>query len=289
MIDEQALLSWKFEQVEQVYDETFSMLYALSIGLGQDPTDPRQLAYVTENGTTPLRVFPTLAVVLGFPGSWMADPRTGIDFSRIVHGSEEVFFHRELPPAGKVVSRHKVVSVTDKGPGKGAVITYDKELFDASDMTLLATVRHTTFARGDGGFSKAPNVPSSGVARQVDEWAVMKVWETTTLPQQALLYRLCADRNPLHSEPDVARRAGFDQPILHGLATYGIAAHALVAQWCEYDASRLKSLKGRFSSPVIPGDILKFRSGMTHSRITFDVWNETRARVAITSGSAEIA
>lgn len=289
MIDPDKLLAWMFEDVVQEYDENFSMLYALSIGLGGDPTDASQLAYVQEKGAVPLKAFPTMAVVLGFPGSWMADPRTGIDFSRIVHGEESVEWNRPLPAAGKVIARHKVISVEDKGADKGAVIAYDKYLFDAGSMELIATVRHTTFARGDGGFSGSSLAPSRRAATPVEAPIPQRSWKTATLPQQALLYRLCADRNPLHSDPPTARDAGFEAPILHGLCTYGVAAHGIVAQWCGYDSDRLKRLQARFSSPVTPGDRLTVRSSMDGATIRFDVWNETRGRIALSNGTAVVA
>lgn len=257
MIDPQRLLDWQFPDITRHYTADDSMLYALAIGIGADPLDPRQLAYVDD--TSSPQAFPTMAVVLGFPGSWMADPETGIDFARIVHGEEEIIIHRPFAAAGTVIARHRVIDVIDKGAGRGAVIVYDKDLFDADDGAHLATVRHTTFARGDGGFSGAPAVPRERLPAPVaPERAPDCVREAATLPQQALIYRLCADRNPLHSNPATARAAGFDRPILHGLCSFGMAGHAVVAAWADGDAARLVSLRARFSAPVFPGDTLQF-------------------------------
>jgi acyl dehydratase len=261
MIDFHRLKAWRFDEVVQHYDTDDSLRYALALGLGADPTDERQLRFVNDTPVSenaPLAL-PTMAVVLGFPGSWMQDPATGIDFSRIVHGEESVAWHRPLPAAGTVRARHRVVRIVDKGPGRGATITYDKTLHDAGTDELLATVTHTTFARGDGGFATAavpgdaaPPPPVPMPAGEPDA-----AFDIPTLPQQALLYRLCGDRNPLHSDPATARAAGFERPILHGLCTWGIAAHALLARCADSDPSRLRSLYARFSAPVYPGETLR--------------------------------
>lgn len=286
MLDPDMLLSWPFVDIDQSYDEAFSMSYALAIGIGDNPLDAGQLSYVAEGGCSDLRAFPTIAVVLGYPGAWMADPRTGLDYGKIVHGEEYVVFHDTILPKGRVISRHKVSSIVDKGDGKGAIIVYDKDIYDSDTMRKLATVTHTTFARGDGGFSQTPVAPSKQRPSPAELPQFERSWITRTLPQQALLYRLCADRNPLHSDPGTALRAGFERPILHGLCTYGIAAHGIVAQWCDYDAAQLETFGCRFASPVIPGDTLVVRSTRLNTTINFDVWNMTRERVALSAGRA---
>ncbi|OYU97996.1 MAG: 3-alpha,7-alpha,12-alpha-trihydroxy-5-beta-cholest-24-enoyl-CoA hydratase, partial [Burkholderiales bacterium PBB5] len=237
-----------------------------------------------------LRVLPSMVVVLGFPGSWMAEPDTGIDLPMIVHGDELIELHRPLPAAGTVRAEHRVVRIVDKGPGRGATITYDKDLFDADSGERLASVRHTTFARGDGGFSQAvgrsdlPLPPPAPVpARLPDRQLALR-----TLPQQALLYRLCADRNPLHSQPEVAREAGFERPILHGLCTYGFACRALLALWADHDPVRLKRLYARFSAPVLPGDTLRFDTWREGGEIAFRAHAVERGQVVLDFGRAHI-
>ncbi len=232
-----------------------------------------------------------MAVILGFPGSWMRDPGTGIDFSMIVHGEELIVLHRLLPAAGTVVSRHRITRVVDKGAGKGATVTYDKELVDKASGEKLATVTHTTFCRGDGGFSARDGATDTSPppAPKVPERAPDLVCELRTLPQQALLYRLCADRNPLHSEPAVARKAGFDRPILHGLGTYGVAGHALLATCCNYDPARLKRLFARFSAPVFPGETIRFEMYRDGGEIAFRARAKERDKVVLDYGRAQIA
>jgi len=290
MIDYHKLKDWPFPEVEHAYTADDAMFYSLAIGLGADPVDERQLRFVNDTvAGTPL-AFPTMAVTLGFPGSWMKDPATGIDFPMIVHGEETVEWDRPIPAFGTVIARHRVTHVVDKGAGRGATVTYDKELIDQAGAERIATVTHTTFCRGDGGFSARdgatdaappplPRVPERGTDAQ---------WEVRTLPQQALIYRLCADRNPLHSEPAVARKAGFDRPILHGLGTYGIAGHAMLATWCDYDPARLKRLSVRFSSPVFPGETIRFEMYDEGSEVAFRARAVERDKVVLDYGRALI-
>ena len=290
MITYQALKNWPFPEIEHAYTADDSMLYALAVGVGADPLDERQLKFVNDTAPgTPLAL-PTMAVILGYPGSWMRDPRTGIDFSMIVHGEEQVVLHKPLPAAGTVVAKHRVTRIVDKGAGKGATVTYDKELFDKSSGAKLATVTHTTFCRGDGGFSARDGVTDASppALAKVPHHEPDLVCELRTLPQQALLYRICADRNPLHSEPAVARKAGFDRPILHGLGTYGVACHALLATVCDYDPSRLQSLFARFSSPVFPGETIRVEMYRDGRAIAFRARVKERDRVVLDYGRAEL-
>lgn len=289
MIDAERLLAWSFPEIEHSYSQRDTMLYALALGIGRNPCDPQALRFV-EDTAAPLLALPTMAVVIGFPGSWMQDPATGIDFARIVHGEEELLLHHPLPAAAIVIARHKVVKVVDKGPGRGATITYDKDLFLRDGGTHLATVRHTTFARGDGGFSGVP-VPQSAtptVAFNLPDRAPDDIAVVLGLPQQALLYRLCGDRNPLHSDPATARAAGFDRPILHGLCTFGMAADVLLSQWAGGDPARLASLRARFSKPVFPGETLLIESWREGREIQFRVLVRERDAVVLNQGYATL-
>lgn len=290
MIDFHRLKAWRFDEIVQRYDTDDTMRYALALGLGSDPTDPGQLQFVNDVPTAPLAL-PTLAVVLGFPGSWMQDPATGIDFAQIVHGEEQVVWHRPLPPAGAVRARHRVTRIVDKGPGRGATITYDKALHDADSDVLLATVTHTTFARGNGGFATT-DVPGDAAPPPpvpVPAGEPEAIVDIPTLPQQALLYRLCGDRNPLHSDPATARAAGFDRPILHGLCTWGITAHALLAHCAGSDPTRLRSLYARFSAPVFPGETLRLELFHEGRNVRFRVRVPARDKVVLDHGHAVFA
>lgn len=290
MIDFHRLKAWRFDEIVQRYGTDDTMRYALALGLGSDPTDPGQLQFVNDVPTAPLAL-PTMAVVLGFPGSWMQDPATGIDFAQIVHGEEQVVWHRPLPAAGAVRARHRVTRIVDKGPGRGATVTYDKALHDAESDLLLATVTHTTFARGNGGFATT-DVPGDAATPPpvpVPAGEPEAIVDIPTLPQQALLYRLCGDRNPLHADPATARAAGFDRPILHGLCTWGIAAHALLAQCAGSDPTRLRSLYARFSAPVFPGETLRLELFRQGNDVRFRVRVPARDKVVLDRGHAVFA
>lgn len=291
MIDYVKLKAWSFPAIEHTYTADDAMLYALGVGLGADPMDERQLAFVNDTVPGTPRAVPTMAVILGYPGSWMRNPDTGIDFSMIVHGEELVVLHAPLPAAGTVVSRHHVTHVIDKGAGRGAIVTYDKELFDKATGTRLATVTHTTFCRGDGGFSARDGLTDGAPPPppKVPERAPDLACELATLPQQALIYRLCADRNPLHSEPAAARKAGFERPILHGLGTFGVAGHALLATCCGYDPTRLQRMFARFSAPVFPGETIRVEIYREGTEFAFRARAKERDKIVLDYGRARVA
>ncbi len=255
-IDYQTLKNWRFPEIEHTYTVEDTMRYALAVGVGHDPMDERALRFVTEYD---LQALPTMAVVLGYPGFWMTDPRTGIDSTLILHGEEAVTLHKPLPIAGTVFSRHTMRHVIDKGANKGAVVIYEKELYANKAGDLLATIKHTAFCRGDGGFSARDAVSDPGPAapKPMPTTAPDLICDLPTLPQQALLYRLLADRNPLHALPKAALDAGFQRPILHGLGTYGVVGHALLKTLCNYRPEGIKHLGVRFTAPVYPGETIR--------------------------------
>lgn len=250
-LDYAKIKNWPFDEVRQQYDEKDVMLYALSIGLGYDPLDARQLPYVYEEG---LKAFPTIACTLAYPGFWMKNPDTGIDWVKVLHGEQRVTFHKPFPVRGTVTSRTRVSHVIDKGAKTGAIVISARDVVDADSGDVLATVEQTTFCRGNGGFGQGDEGPAPLPAVPERPFDLEHALET--LPQAALIYRLNADRNPLHADPVVASKAGYDRPILHGLCTYGVAAHAIVESCADYDADKLAFLGARFSAPVFPGETL---------------------------------
>lgn len=288
MIDYDTLKNWKFPPVEHTYTCDTSMLYALSVGIGADCTDERQLRFVNDTRPEQMLALPTLSTILGFPGSWMADPATGITFSKIVHGEESVALYAPLPVTGTIIATHKVTHVIDKGPDKGALIRYEKHVSDKRSGQLLATVTHTTFARADGGFSSGNGKSDPAPARPepVPTGKPHKTKQIPTLRQQALLYRLLADRNPLHSDPNIARSAGFARPILHGLCTYGMACAALLDQWADYNPLRLSHYYCRFSAPVLPGETLEMQSYEVDGSIRFRVTSMETGTTVLDAGTA---
>jgi len=240
------------------YGDRETMLYALGIGLGADPMNETELPFVYENG---LKAVPTLATVV----SWGAGPRPdkmGINYMMVVHGEQKVEFHQPMPTEADLVAEGKILGAYDKGP-KGAVVMTEVTLKDAKDGAPIATLTSSIFARGDGGFggpSEGAPEPHEVPARPAD-----LSLDFPTRPDQALLYRLSGDRNPLHADPSFAKMAGFPRPILHGLCSYGITCRAVLQAVLDYDAEAILSHQARFSSPVFPGDT-----------VTVDIWKDRK-------------
>ncbi len=238
------------EPTETVWDSKDSLLYAVGVGAGQQPADPTELPFVTENSMEiTQRALPTMPVVLcdvtsafGSIGSF--NP------AMLVHGEQRVVCHRELPVSGTLASTCEITAIWDKG--KGAVVEVTANATDASSGEPLFDLVMSAYIRGEGGFGgeRGP----SGSANELPDRAPDHSVTYSTRPEQALVYRLSGDRNPLHSDPSFAAFAGFDRPILHGLCTYGFAGRALLHQLCDSDPARFGSIDGRFSAPVFPGE-----------------------------------
>ncbi|SDG91202.1 Acyl dehydratase [Pseudomonas flavescens] len=263
-IDYQALLDRPFAPVEHRFTARDSMLYALSLGVGSQAADPRQLPYVFEEGQ---RAFPTLPMVLGYPGFWAREADTGIDWRRLVHAEQSMIVHRPLPVAGTVIGHNRITRIIDKGRDKGALLYQERRVVEATTGELLATVNQVSLLRGDGGFG-GPSGPVPAPYR-LPERPADGVCDLPTLPQAALLYRLNGDYNPLHAEPAVARAAGFERPILHGLCTLGVAVHALLRSVLSYEDARVHGLGVRFSAPFYPGETLRTEFWVDGERVSF--------------------
>lgn len=230
-----------------------TMLYALGLGFGEDPMNVGELDFVYE---ARLKAMPSMANILCHPGFWAQDPRYGIDWVKVLHAEQAFEIHAPLPAKGAIRGEVDVSGLEDKGAEKGALLHQRKSLFDDATGTHLATVRQTLILRGNGGqgsFGQAEVQPDPLPDRAPDH-----VVDYATRPGLALLYRLNGDWNPLHADPAVAGKAGFDRPILQGLCTNGIAARAIVSHLCDFDQTRLGSMFVRFSRPVLPGDTLRF-------------------------------
>ena len=241
------IMAYRPADIPVNYGARECILYALGIGLGMDPLAPGELKFVYERAG--LEAFPTMAVVLGWPGR-MTDPAFGIDERLVVAGDLKVVLHRPLAPAARLLSRPRVKEVIDKGSGNAAIILNTRDLI-ADDGMPVATLDSSTFARKHCGFGgQATETP---VPHAVPTTAPEKTCELPTPLNLALLYRLNGDENPLHADPERAKAAGFDRPILHGAASFGIAAHAILRVCADYRPERLKSIEARFSRPVFPG------------------------------------
>jgi len=248
-IDYDHIMSLTSEGNEFSYGDRETMLYALGVGMGRDPLDDVELAYVFERET--LKTVPTMAAVLSrIP--LLKD--CGYDYSKVLHGEQRLVLHRPLPPEADIIADARVVEAYDKGPGRGALIYTETKARTKADDAPLYTVTSATFARADGGFGGAIGptpAPHPTPERDPDASCALE-----TRPDQALLYRLNGDRNPLHADPDLAKRVGFPVPILHGLCTYGTAGLAILKTICDYDHTRIAGLDVRFSAPVYPGETI---------------------------------
>lgn len=277
------LLALKIPDVAQDYTEKDAILYALGVGFGHDPMDEAELAFVYEKG---LKVLPTFATMLGYPAFWIRDLDTGIDWTKAVHGEQGVALHRPIAPHGRVVGATRILDVVDKGPDKGALIYTQRRIIDRDSGETIATLTQTTFCRGDGGFG-GPQRPTPA-PHALPERAPDLTCDLATRPEAALIYRLSGDLNPLHAEPAHARAAGFPRPILHGLATFGVACHALIKTICGYDPARLVSMAGRCSAPVFPGETIRTEMWRDGSVVSFRARVAERDVVAINNGRAEV-
>jgi acyl dehydratase len=246
------LQAWRGQGVSQNSDRR-SILYALGVGLGQEPTDEDQLSYVFERN---LRVLPTMAMVLGAPLEFLRDPEIGIDFARMLHGESGLVMHDVLPVDGHLRAEAKIDQLVDRGQDKGAACYFSNEIFDQDTGKHLATSTGCFILRGNGGFGGEDAEPRK--AHPVPRRAPDLTCSLAIPAQAALIYRQSGDLNPLHIDPAIAARAGFDRPIYHGLGTFGVAGHAVLRTLCDYDATRFQRLDLRYAAPVYPGETLEF-------------------------------
>lgn len=280
-IDYERLLQLKSQGDVFRYTDREAMLYALGVGFGRDPMDERELPFVYENG---LRTVPTLATVIAWGQSTIA--KSGINYLMVVHGEQRLTLHRPLPPAAEIIADEHVVGAVDKGKEKGALVLTEKVIRDKASGERLCTLGSTIFARGDGGFGGpkegAPE-PHPIPARTPD-----MVCALDTRPDQAFLYALSGDRNPLHRDPKVAGMAGFPRPILHGLCTYGTACRAILKTVCDYDHTRITGFDARFSAPVFPGETIVTEMWVDGPIVSFRCRLKERDAVVINNGKCTL-
>jgi hypothetical protein len=258
--DPDRLLNWDFGEIRQTYTYRDAIMYALGVGLPLAKGESSDLNFLIEDR---LRVLPSFNVVLASPGMWPKIPQLEINWVKVLHMAHAVRFHAPLPRDAEVVSKAAVTSIYDRGADKGSVCYLERDLTDAHDGTKYATIVQTVALRGEGGFGGEP------------------------LPKAAYLYRLSGDYNPLHADYDVARAAGFKEPILHGLASYGTACAVVLRAFCDGDPARMKSLDLRFAGVVFPGDTLDFACWAEDGRVLFEA--RIGDRVVLDQGVAEIA
>jgi (3R)-3-hydroxyacyl-CoA dehydrogenase / 3a,7a,12a-trihydroxy-5b-cholest-24-enoyl-CoA hydratase / enoyl-CoA hydratase 2 len=242
----------RFSATTFAYDERDAMRYALGVGAATDPVDHIGLSYAYENAASGFQVLPTFAATFGYGAMWQILEVPGLQLNpmMLLHGEQETRVPRPLPPKATVTNHGAISHVYDKG--SGALFLIDVNSTDAAG-TMLAENRYALFVRGRGGWG-GERGPAAGA--DVPAHPPDAVYEQATTPNQALLYRLSGDYNPLHVDPRVAALAGYDRPILHGLATYGFAAHALLRQTTGGQVAPFRSMRARFAGHVFPGETL---------------------------------
>lgn len=278
MLNVDALEAWKFPPLEQSYCADQAMLYAATLGFGQDPLDEGQLRFVYEKE---LAAVPSFAAILCHPGRWTAAPELGVTLNKTVHGEQRVYLHRPLTPEGDLVATARVQAVQDKGE-KGALIHAARTMYDRASGAPVASILHSTFCRADGGFGR--EFGTAPVADKLPERAPDVTVDIETRAEAAVLYRLNNDRNPLHIDPGYAAKAGFDRPILHGLCTWGLAARAMLQGVLGYDETQLRSVEARFSRPVYPGETVRFHIWREDGMCRFRARVEAREVTVLDAG-----
>ena len=264
----------KGEPSRRSWNSKDALLYALGVGAGLD-----DLAFTTEN-TKDLtqQVLPTFAVIIGGGGAPFNKIGT-FNPAMLVHGEQGIELFGPIPVDGEIESTGRVSAIWDKG--KGAVVEMESESIDLATGKPLLKTRSQVYIRGEGDFGgeRGPSAKFEAPTREPDHSVTYD-----TRADQALLYRLSGDRNPLHSDPSFAKMGGFDRPILHGLCSYGFTGRALLGALCEGDASRFKSMDGRFSKPVMPGDSLTVNMWVDGNACVFQTKNQD-GDVVIDKGS----
>jgi acyl dehydratase len=275
-MDIQKIRALDLPAIEQRYDARDTILYALGLGYGADPLDEAELPFVYEAA---LKAVPSICCVLCHPGFWLKEPEYGVDWVKILHAEQAFEIHSPIPPTGTARGEYRVAGIEDKGAAKGALLHQEKTLYDIASGHKLATVRSTLFMRGnggEGGFGGA-----SAAAPILPDRLPDRTLELPTLERAALIYRLSGDWNPLHADPKIARKAGFERPILHGLCTAGIACRAILSAYAGNDCTRLRSMSVRFSSPVYPGDTIRLEFFEESQLLRFRAVVPTRRAVVL--------
>lgn len=273
------LMSFPIDDVHQAPSARDAILYALSVGYGTEPLNSATLAY--HDDVQP-RVAATFANVLAHPGHWLK--AAGIDWSGVVHAEQRVEMHAPLQVAADYISSTKCTSVVDRGVGKGAFITFKREVSNRCTGQLVATVTQTDACRFDGGCGSM-GTPMKPLARTPE--IPPDITRSISLPQNAaLLYRLNGDWNPLHADPAFAAQAGFERPLLHGLCTLGYAEYLIASAFAQGEMLRLAGFAARFTAPAFPGDLLTIDIWKFGDRLQFRGRVEARGATVLDCGQA---
>ena len=276
-IDYEKIMSLQTKDQEFSYSDRETMLYGLGIGFANNPLNDEELKFVYERD---LKTVPSMATVISWGAGNMRE--SGINYLLVLHGEQRLKMYEPLPFAADILVDSSVKGVFDKGKEKGALIITETDIKLKDSGKLICTLGSTTFARGDGGFggpSEGAPEPHTIPDRDADD-----EFEADTQPNQALIYRLSGDRNPLHSDPEIAKAAGFDVPILHGLCTYGTACRTIITNVCNYESSLIEEFNVRFSAPVYPGERISTEIWKEGNVISFRCWVKERNVMVLNNG-----
>lgn len=280
------VLARRFEPIHQSYDWRDCALYAVGLGIGDEPLDEDELSYVYEGRKQ--RAVPSMCVTLGWPPLWISEPQTGIAWTRVLHGEQRLTLHRPLAVSGSIRAEHRVSAVDDKGAARGALLYFDTELFDSASGERIASLRATEFLRGDGGCGGHGTPPAELTRIRADAECSVSI-DYCTARQAALLYRLVSrDYMPIHADPTIAREAGFDRPISHGLNTMGLACRAVLKRYASGHPERLHAMAVRFVSPAFPGDTIRIEMFEEGSTIRFRAWAVERRVLVLDRGECAL-
>ncbi|CAA0812461.1 Enoyl-CoA hydratase 2- peroxisomal [Striga hermonthica] len=290
--DPQLVISHEFPQSTYTYTERDAALYALGVGAcTKDAVDDKELKYVYhQDGQLAIQVLPTFAALFSLEIQSQLAQLPGLEFDPrlMLHGQQYIEIYKPLPPSGSLINKASVAGLHDKG--KAAVLEIEVSTYEKDSGVLLCMNRLAVYLRGAGGFSKSSQPyshtkysPSLSVVYKIPKSQPFAIYEESTQPSQALLYRLSGDYNPLHSDPTVAEVAGFSRPILHGLCTLGFAVRAIIKSICRGDQSMIVNISGRFLLHVYPGETLVTQMWLEGLRILYEVKVKERNK-AVLSG-----
>ena len=279
-----AIMGYEVPDVTQTLSDADCILYALGVGFGTQPVHPGHLRHVYEEG---LEVLPMMANVVAYPGFWLKDPATGVDWKRVLHGEQVFTIHRPLPVGVKLRGKTRIVGVDDKGAAFGAFMFARRDVVEEATDEPVCTLEQTTLLRGDGGCGGRDGRPRP--VHRLPRHDPDLHHDLAVAPEAALVYRLSGDRNPLHVDPAVAKAAGFERPILHGMCTMGYAGHAVMAAVCDYDGSRIRTMQVRFTAPAYPGETLRTEMWIDGGIVSFRTRALERDTVVLGNGRVELA
>ncbi len=279
-VDPSQALGAKLPEGGNSYDIDNVILYHLGVGAGNPPTDPGELRYTYEKD---LKVLPSFAVCAAFGAMGGLDkvPGLSFDFMMLLHGEQEVIVHRPLPPSATLKTQAKIAEIWDKG--KAALVVLEATSSDADGP--LFTNRFSLFLRGEGGFG-GESGPKAG--NKAPDRAPDGVIEVPTLPQQALIYRLSGDKNPLHADPEFAAMAGFDKPIIHGLCSYGVVCKAIVDNVLDGDTDKVAGYAARFAGVGFPGETYVISYWKEGDKILVEAKSKERDAIIISNAAVTV-